>query len=459
MRFRFHENFIFIVLITMLACVSLTTPTFAGAFRGSYIKGTVLDELEGTGIGNVKIRVYDDSWTYIPDASTVSDMDGIYITGSLSPGRYYLRAICDYPDIYVAEYWFNSRDRDMAVPLEMEEGVDLLGIDFTLQPGGYVLGTIRSSEGYGLDGVDIDLYTDYWSWVKSFTCRSNEDGNYILGPIPGGNYFVRADPDAEHGCQQRYWPDAYYRDDATFIVVNNQDEMTGIDFELPPGGSVTGSIRSGFDHAVADCSVTVYSLSWQEQPIHQAVTGDDGTYLAYGLPGGSYYLEAEPLHGCGWDTCYYPGTKNSDNAQFVTVTEHEITEDINFPLPEGNFDIDVSFEFPATHYSPGDAFSLDLIAQHSGPALENLPAFILLDAFGSYYFWPSWTRFEPPGHPHVDYTLINLNPGSNEIMVFPSFIWPVTGSSASNLEFLGAIVNWSMTDLASNVCRVEWSFD
>jgi len=208
-----------IVLSTVCWLIfSLILPASLTALdRPSYIKGNVLDEDTSLPVEQQRIRVYDENWNYLSDISTYTDPDGSYVTGELEPGRYYIRAYSTYPNFYVSEYWHNTYDRETAIPITVEAGVDVSGVDFDLQKGGYIRGTIRDTLSTLLDGVDLDFYNNSWVWLSAFTDRSEADGTYVLGPVPAGTYFIRADPDIEHGCQQRYWPDAWYREDSVFI--------------------------------------------------------------------------------------------------------------------------------------------------------------------------------------------------------------------------------------------------
>ncbi|MBN1356751.1 carboxypeptidase regulatory-like domain-containing protein [bacterium] len=447
------------LIFILSAVLSLNNPAVTGSGnRSAHILGMITDTDTGSGAGGIDIWVFDADWNFLSDASTRSDPDGRYVTGGLDAGRYYLRAHSSYPMPYVPEYWFDSRDRGTAVPVELEDGIDVSGIDFDLQPGGYVLGTIRTLEGAPLNGVDLDVYSQDWSWITAYSCRSRSDGSYYLGPLPAGNYFIRSDPDTGHGCQQRYWQDAYYREDAAFVAVYPRQEITGIHFQLPPGGAVTGTVYRNTGDILTECEVRLYSPDWKLQPIHQAVSGIDGSYLAFGLPSGSYYLEAVPVKGCGWSRQYYPSGSETGNAILVEVSTQQPTTGVDFNLPEGNFDIDVELDLPATHFAGSDPFYLDLIVRNGGVPLADLPVFVLLEAFGDYYFWPSWCRFEPSGDADLDFSCRDLATGTNVLVIFQPFTWPETGVSGSGLQFIAAVVNWSFTDLAGNVAAVEWSF-
>jgi len=233
----------------------------------------------------------------------------------------------------------------------------------------------------------------------------------------------------------------------------------GIDFTLPPGGTITGIVSRVIGGFEMECNVIAYSPDWIEQPIHTAKTDEFGVYAAYGLPSGDYYLRAKSLWGSGSARRYYPDSYEKEGAELVHVDSGNLLSDIDFLLPEGNFALDLTLDMPRTMYAPGDEFYLNLVFYKSGPDLEGLPVFVLLETFGTYYFWPSWRRYSPPESPYIDYRLENIPSGTSTLEIFPSFPWPDTGTSGTDLLFMGAVMNWSLSGLAGNIDIVEWGFE
>ena len=88
-----------------------------------------------------------------------------------------------------------------------------------------------------------------------------------------------------------------------------------------------------------------------------------------------------------------------------------------------------------------------------------MPLFLILDAFDTLYFWPGWTAYAPPDANDIDFRLTDFSQGDTAIAILPSIWWPDTGMSGSQLQFISAVVNRSMTDLASNLAVTEWSFE
>jgi hypothetical protein len=122
------------------------------------------------------------------------------------------------------------------------------------------------------------------------------------------------------------------------------------------------------------------------------------------------------------------------------------------PTP-GSGGLTIAMEMPATFYRPGMTFSLDAVITNGGTNSQTGPLFVILEVFGTYYFYPSWT------HEGIDYSTETFAPGENPLTIIPAFTWPDTGqTSVSGLVFYGAVVLPDLSDLWSNLAVLEWGY-
>ncbi|MBN2056469.1 hypothetical protein JW905_16210 [bacterium] len=90
-------------------------------------------------------------------------------------------------------------------------------------------------------------------------------------------------------------------------------------------------------------------------------------------------------------------------------------------------------------FQPGDRFLLEL-------DLENWSAtvvceeYIILDAFGVYFFWPDWSG-------DLDFLLITCNAPSHETAIILDFLWPSGAGTAQNLAFWAALLRPGTTEV------------
>ena len=107
---------------------------------------------------------------------------------------------------------------------------------------------------------------------------------------------------------------------------------------------------------------------------------------------------------------------------------------------------------PAHQFQPG--MECSLIARLCNPDSDEyaqVPLFIVLDVFGSYWWGPGWTQ-------GLDNWFIDLSPGLTELEIIPSFTWPAGSGSASGLFFHGAMTNPGMTALWGGMSSWEFGY-
>ena len=108
---------------------------------------------------------------------------------------------------------------------------------------------------------------------------------------------------------------------------------------------------------------------------------------------------------------------------------------------------------------PGEDFYVTGYLDNPGSALSDIPTFFVLDVYGSYWFWPSWTHYDPPANPDIDYMLMEVPTGTTLVEVIGTFTWPDTGNdSASGLHLYGAMLNTDMTDILGRMADKEWGY-
>ena len=77
----------------------------------------------------------------------------------------------------------------------------------------------------------------------------------------------------------------------------------------------------------------------------------------------------------------------------------------------------------------------------TGHLLRNVPLFVLLEAYGTYYYAPDYTT-------DIDYYIIKfLLPGEHEICALPGFEWPETGTEGSGIKFYAAMTDQDMLNV------------
>lgn len=103
---------------------------------------------------------------------------------------------------------------------------------------------------------------------------------------------------------------------------------------------------------------------------------------------------------------------------------------------------------------PGDPFFIRGYLDNPGPPLYDAAVFFVLEAYGDYWFWPSWMKFEHSSS-EIDFLVMDLATGTTGVDVLPAFTWPDAGT-AGGLRIYGAFLNSEMTDIMGEMAMVEF---
>jgi len=425
---------------------------------GSYIRGNISSVTVGS-LENIKTKFYGSDWFLYELSTTFSKSTGDYLSGALKPGMYYVKAVPIYPQPYIDEYYDDATEKEDASPIEVIITQETTNIDFILESGGYLLGTVLDeSSGDPVIDVDMDLYNGSWEWVD-YSDHTDNDGDFLIGAIPFGNYFLRCDPSNSLGYIPEYYDDAFWPIDADLITLSaSAINVSDLDFDLADGGKVSGRITDEDQGIpIPDIPIEVYTTDWELLPIRIVDSRSDGKFTAHGIPTGNYYVKAAPEATTGYSPEYYQEAANKESAVTVLVSVGSTTAGVNFTLKAS--DLGVVLEMPGEMFYPGDQFYLNAKVNNSGVPLGELPLFVVLDVFGVMFFWPSWTKFDPPEYSDIDYSLIEVTTGVQTIPILQAFTWPpIGGPEVTGLYFYGALVSSDFSELIGDMDTVTFGY-
>jgi len=288
-------------------------------------------DLGGTISGTVKDtggQPLDDCWVYADswsgDGSYGDDYtgpDGAYTITGLATGDYRVRVHCEG---YVREYYNNVRNRDHAAPVHVVEGQEHAGIDFSLDLGGTISGTVTNAEGYPLE----DCLVSAQPWSGTGTGENgytDYDGTYAIVGLATNNYLVYVDCD---GYVSQYYNGVYDPGDATPVHVIEGQNMPNINFSPPHEGTISGTVQDSQGSPIPNTTVCADSDVLEEC----GWTDQDGRYTVHGLLGDDYVVNAKAVE---YVRQYYLDTRNREAATLVSATEGANTPNIDFSLDLG----------------------------------------------------------------------------------------------------------------------------
>jgi len=283
--------------ITVTPGVTTTGIHFTLTLGGRF-SGLVRSAATGAPLA-VAVEVYDAAGTFVT-TTTAAAGDGRYTTPPLLPGIYFARtrnALGFVDEAYDNQACVPCRAVD-GTAITVTAGATANGIDFTLDTGGRIAGTVTDDTGAGQPGVGVFAYTPAGTQVASAMAGSG--GAYqIATGLPPGPYLVRTSNTA--GLIDELYDDVVCPPcspaDGRTVDVTAGAIAGGIDFALAAGGRIAGRVtdvstsapRPGVDIDVFDTGGNRVGFG---------TTDSAGRYLSRnGLPSGSYFARTTPAFG------------------------------------------------------------------------------------------------------------------------------------------------------------------
>jgi hypothetical protein len=347
-----------------------TTVDFALQRAGS-IAGTVRRAADGSPIGGLQVQAYNSSTSLI-SVITFTNSDGTYRIGGLAPGSYFARttgSVTNGVTDVVNELYRDGGDSgaDSAwiasgTPIAVTAGSITAGIDFSLD-GASISGTVVA-DGSGLPLADMKV-TAYFGEAEGRSAITNVNGHYTIVGLPAGRVRVRTSAEPANYIDE--WQNGVCIGCAgpgSTLTVNANDTISGVDFSLAAGGTITGTIfcdtQGITSPGEAAPQVKVFNSAGQVvrspppltnlSPRPPCGTGSPATYSVAGLPSGTYFvlttgtstvsIKGRPQNGNLVDQLYGGAlcvTTDCDvrRSAPVAVTAGTTTSGINFVPPRG----------------------------------------------------------------------------------------------------------------------------
>ncbi len=329
------------VLIRVAGFAGASGPFVLEIGPGGALSGKVHDASSGAPISGlvVSARPVDGILGY----SVTTTDDGSYTNAALPPDTYRVQIGAE--SAWVREVFddlpcVGACDPDIGTPIEVGNNRSVSGIDFALDFGGSISGTVLE----GATGAPIvDALVEVWygesddpAIARSFTDAA---GHYSIDGLAAGTFVVSA-VSTEHldelyddqpcpggpsdGCDSA---------DGEVVEVALGVATAGIDFTLNRLGAITGTITdslSGEPDSFADVRVVD-----SEGAFAGAGTADvDGRYRVGGLPAGSYFARTATFFDYAneiFDDLPCPGSCDPTTGTAIAVTD-AVTGGIDFAL-------------------------------------------------------------------------------------------------------------------------------
>ncbi len=190
-----------------------------------------------------------------------------------------------------------------------------------------VSGIVTDEDGEPLSGIAVYAYDLRLGYAYDNT---DSDGAYDIGGLEPGLYRVRAVTSSAHAQVTRTWPDAWSFCDGDLLELDGGQDVVDLDFALPDGARIAGSLLDVDGEPVAGAVVTAYGADADTSGMwRQAASGVDGGFEVLGLdvPRGDHSTWTCEVEIDGWPDQFLEGGYDDEQAEIVEV-EPEASVDI-----------------------------------------------------------------------------------------------------------------------------------
>jgi hypothetical protein len=321
---------------------------------GGGISGTVTRQVGGAPIQNACLAV----WPTTPGSpvakSPLTIADGSFSFYGIPVGQVTIEAManCTGEDVNLVNEWYknvggSTPNKDEASLVTILDGQNIAHIDFQLDPSGTISGTVRDALNNTLPNIKVNLEGPGGG---NSTCTQS-DGSFDFHTVGFGiDYLVEAAqvgvndcPGGSNAYAHQYWDHTLNWDQATKItLIQASPSATGIDFNLGPGGGISGHVSRQADGSpLAGACLAIWSTTPDRALLAKGnPTDKNGDFLFYGIPAGPVILQASPNCQGGHEnlmTEYYTvgeSTPNWEDASTVTISPGQNFTGANFQLDQ-----------------------------------------------------------------------------------------------------------------------------
>ncbi|MDM8553349.1 hypothetical protein QUF75_01280 [Desulfococcaceae bacterium HSG7] len=312
--------------------------------NGVTISGTVYESDGATPIPNIGVTLYGDQCHQNHQMGTMADQNGNYTFTAL-PGTYYV--LCDASNSTFVPEWYDrsagTTDCKLASIVDVSSG-NQAGIDFNLEPGAVISGTVTQSDGTTpIANACVNANTGSacsGSWGGGGQADSN--GNYSFAVAPGTYYFATGVSCSGTQSFVDEWWDGSASNDTTdcnsaLAVTVTAGANAPIDFHLQDGVTISGTVyESDGTTPIPNIGVTLYGDKCHQNHQMGTMADQNGNYTFTALPG-TYYVHCNASNSTFVPEWYdgSAGTTDCNLASMLDVSSGTDRTDIDFYLIPG----------------------------------------------------------------------------------------------------------------------------
>jgi len=271
--------------------------------------------------------------------TAVLDDDYNYIIKDLPTGDYFIEV---FAAGYETQYYDGVSSMELATPVTVFAHEIATDVDFHMvavdSGAGTVSGTV-TDEKTGQPIPEANVHFLSTTFYCLYPVITDSVGEYELN-IPCDTYRVQVFAD---GYLSEYYDNVPDWSAAELITVQDSSDITGIDFNLTRGCTISGIVTDSNQGPLEDVYILAMtelpydSLEWTQSTdsryeSYMTATDSNGFYTITNLPEGSYFVRGEYYKNGGQYSVYYPGVTDPEAAVAVSVSQSSDVTDIDFQI-------------------------------------------------------------------------------------------------------------------------------
>jgi hypothetical protein len=271
------------------------------------ISGSVTDVATNQGLSKAYLRLTGKGGSY----AAVTDDRARFAFEAVEPGTYLLEAE---HQGYIDGQFGDTDGR--AVDIKLTSAQTLSDINVTLTPQAVISGRVVNEDGDPWTHAQVNLFRSEWSHghpkIQGFDGGSaNDEGEFRLGQIPPGKYYLAAEPDGGWEMRNRpsgkdvllrqptWYPNSLDLEGATSIIVGPGSHISGLEIRLRRGrthrirGTLLGSDNISTDESngpFGGRSILAERMSAAAVNGRAGAIHSDGSFEIAGVPSGTYEI-------------------------------------------------------------------------------------------------------------------------------------------------------------------------
>lgn len=317
---------------TMLA-IAVLVPAFV---LGATISGSLRDENWDliTETMDVSIAPYQSN-----DWTTVTTEDGFYSFENVAAGEYWLFAQSQEEDSWLIPVYFpGSWIPAFVPPFEVEAGETYTDMDFFIEMGGRVSGSVVPAEGgsFPANGVAIGVAGEF---QDTEGVPLENPSAFTSQPIPTGFMILQFSATGEDDFHvTTFTGDTWNMWEAETVTIESGQVTNVGTLTMEMGGAIEGMV-TGEGNPLGQVYVNASAeMSPFEPPVYipGTMTASDGRYRLRGLPAGlGLGLYFMPPFESSYNSEWYDNANSFESATLLSVNVGELLSDIDADLQPG----------------------------------------------------------------------------------------------------------------------------